>query len=267
MVTHGPNPSFAQKKIKIIMNNKKTIDFCHNLLSAYKAGKLGQTIMPEDSSPSFSDKEQELRLAYFTLPMALNYQRNSYKLWQSALKTYNDPETKFVFNIKQVSSKTESDIRKALLKYKLALQPNKHINTWVTIAKTIYNNWGSFENLTKATNNDFLSLRQLIQKDYKKSFPYLSGPKIFNYWSFIISTYGKVKLKNRDQIEIAPDTHITQCSVKLKVITKEEAETLTKDEISTRWRKILKDSGIDPIDMHPPLWFWSRNGFIFKLDI
>jgi len=249
------------------MNKKQILKFCYDLLSAYKTRKLGQTIMPEDSNPGFSDREQESRLAYFTLPMALNYQRDSYKLWQSALKTYNDPKTKFVFNIKQISLKTESSVRKALLKHKLALQPNKHINTWITIAKTIHKNWGSFENLIEATNNDFLILRQLVQKDYKKGFPYLSGPKIFNYWSFIISTYGKVKLKNRDQIEIAPDTHITQCSIKLKIITKGEAETLTKDKISARWRKILKDSGIDPIDMHPPLWFWSRNGFIFKIYI
>ena len=55
--------------------------------------------MPEDSSPKFSDEEQEMRIAYFTLPMALNYQRDSYKLWEAALKTYTDPETNFVFDL------------------------------------------------------------------------------------------------------------------------------------------------------------------------
>ena len=72
-------------------------------------------------------------------------------------------------------------------------------------------------------------------------------------------------LKNVEFIEIAPDTHVTQCSVKLGVITEKEAETLSKDAISNRWREVLKDSGIAPIEMHPPLWFWSRNGFIFKI--
>ncbi len=71
---------------------------------------------------------------------------------------------------------------------------------------------------------------------------------------------------NRDHIEIAPDTHITQCSVKLGVITAEDAIALTKDAISERWRELLKESSIDPIDMHPPLWFWSRNGFLFEID-
>lgn len=269
-----PQPSRARlsssryitRDILIKMNNKAIIKVCQNLLKAYENGKLGQTIMPEDSNPGFSDKDRELCLAYFTLPMALNYQRDSYKLWQSALKTFIDPETRFVFDVSEISLKTDAEIRKALLKHKLALQPNKHINTWRTITKTIKDNWGSFENFINFINGDFLKLKQTIQYDFKKGFPYLSGPKIFNYWSFIISNdkYGNVGLKNRDCIEIAPDTHITQCSVRLGVITQKEAETLSKDEISERWRKILKGSGINPIDMHPPLWFWSRNGFVFK---
>lgn len=246
--------------------NKDIIENCKKLIKAFKSGNLGQTIMPEDSNPGFSAKEQEFRIAYFTLPMALNYQRDSYKLWESTLKTYNDPETRFVFDVSSVSKATEDDVRKVLMKYKVALQPNKHVNTWRTISKTINDEWGTFGGFLEATNGNFLNLRQLVRIDHKKGFPYLSGPKIFNYWSFIISTYGRINLSNRDCIEIAPDTHIIQCSVKLGVITKDEAVSLKKDEISERWRMILKDSGIDPIDMHSPLWFWSRNGFIFDLN-
>lgn len=250
------------------MEQTETIRICLLLTDAYKSGKLGQTRMPEDSNPGFSNQEREMCLSYFTLPMALNYQRDSYKLWEAALKTFRDQDTRFVFDASQVSSKSEDEVRAALLKHRLALQPNKHVHTWRTIATTVKENWGSFENLMQqAADQDFLKLQQIVQKDFKKGFPYLSGPKIFNYWSFIISTYGKVPLKDRDQIEIAPDTHITQCSVKLGVITKEEAKKLSKNEISERWREVLRDSGIDPIDMHPPLWFWSRNGFLYTPEV
>lgn len=246
---------------------------CRALIEAFTSGKLGQTTMPEDSNPwslatgNMIGKlaDREMRLAYFTLPMALNYQRNSYALWEAAYKTFDDPETAFVFDIGTVSKSSEDNLRNALMKYKVALQPNKHVNSWMTIAKTIYQNWGSFENMFKATGMDFLKLWQTIKIDYKKGFPYLSGPKIFNYWSFIMSTYGGIPLANRDHIEIAPDTHITQCSVRLGVISAKEALVMTKDAVSERWRAALKGSGIDPIDMHSPLWFWSRNGFLFDL--
>lgn len=246
--------------------NSELINKCQKLLKAYKAGDLGQTVMPEDSNPGLESFDGESRIAYFTLPMALNYQRDSYKLWEAALRTFNDPETNFVFDVVKVSEASEEEVRQALMKYKLALQPNKHVNTWRTIARTIKDKWGSFTKFFEETADDFLALRKTIKKDHKKGFPYLSGPKIFNYWSFIISTYGGVNLINRDNIEIAPDTHITQCSVKLGVITEEEAEKLNKDAISEKWREALRGSGIDPIDMHPPLWFLSRNGFIYMLQ-
>ena len=96
---------------------------CRLLLSAFKTGGLGNTRMPEDSNPGFGPREVEQRLCYFTLPMALNYQRDSYKLWEAALKTYNDPVTQFVFDVKKICEVSEDEVRKALMKYKIALTP------------------------------------------------------------------------------------------------------------------------------------------------
>ncbi len=245
-------------------SKEKLIENCKKLLTAFGDGELGQTVMPEDSHPTFTNQEE--RLSYFTLPMALNYQRDSYKLWESALKTFKDKDTRMVFDIKWVANATEDELRKKLLKHKVALQPNKHIDSWKKISETLYSNWQTFERFFDSTENDFLELKKLIQVEHKKGFPYLSGPKIFNYWSFIISTYGKIPLTNRSYINIAPDTHVTQCSVKLGVITKKEAKSLTKDQISEIWRGLLAGTGIDPIDMHSPLWFWSRNDFLYEID-
>ncbi len=248
------------------MDKEEIFSKCKVLLEAYRLGKLGYMKMPEDSSPDFSEEQVETRLAYFTLPMSLNYQRDSYKLWESTLKTFNDPETRIIFDLKTSASLDEQKLRIYLTRYKIALQPNKHIATWQKIAKTVYENWGTLENLLREVDNDFLKLKEIVQTKFKKSFPYLSGPKIFNYWCFILQQYGKVKLKNSNLIEIAPDTHITQCSVILGVITKEEAESLPKEKISERWRELLQGTGINPIEMHPPLWFWSRNNFKYRID-
>ncbi len=250
----------------IAVNKEEIISKCRILLDAYKSGRLGYTRMPEDSNPGFSKDKHELQLAYFTLPMSLNYQRDSYKLWDSALNAFKDYECKIIFDVKESALMDSGKLRHFLLKHKVALQPNKHISTWQTISKTVFNNWSSFQGLLKSADNDYLKLKQIIQKEYKQGFPYLSGPKIFNYWCFILKSYGNVDLKNSEFIEIAPDTHVTKCSVLLGVIAKEEAEKLSKEQISERWRILLKGSGINPIDMHPPLWFWSRNDFKFKLD-
>lgn len=247
------------------MDKEAIISNCKKLLYAYKHWLLGIQTMPEDTSPVFKETETELRIAYFTLPMSLNYQRNSYKLWEAALKTYNNQETKKVFDIKLCATMPEELLRNYLIQYKIALQPNKHIKTWQTIAQTIFTKRGSFKKLFETADYDFLELKNMIQTDFKKDLPYISWPKIFNYRSFIIQKYGKIKLKNSEFISIAPDTHITKCSIILWVITETEANTLTKDSIAQKWLDILKWSWINPIDMHPPLWFWSRNNFQYTL--
>src|SRR3989344_9231431 len=157
------------------MDNKQIIKKCELLLEAYKQGKLGNCTMPEDSNPGFNENDAETRLVYFTLPMSLNYQRDSYNLWKSVLATYQDVETKKIFSIENSAKMSSEELRKLLSKYKIALQPNKHINTWQTIAKTIVKEWGSILNLIKSSDNDYLKLRDMIQKQQKKGFPYLSG--------------------------------------------------------------------------------------------
>jgi len=248
------------------MTRNKIIENCKKLLIAYQEWKLWYMKMPEDSNPWFSNDKKEACLCYFTLPMALNYQRNSYTLRESVLKTYLDSETKDVFDIKKSSEMKEDNLRKKLLKHKIALQPNKHIKTWQKIAITIYNNRWTLSNMLDTIDNDFLNLKEVIQHKYKSEFPYLSWPKIFNYRSFIIQVYWGITLLNSEFIDIAPDTHVTKCSVKLWIITQQESETLNKNEISKRWRELLHWTWITPISMHSPLWFRSRNGFMFEFE-
>lgn len=47
------------------------------LMQMHKQGLLGDEVMPEDANPNL-DKSSAENYLYFTLPMSLNYQRNSY---------------------------------------------------------------------------------------------------------------------------------------------------------------------------------------------
>lgn len=250
--------------MKPSISNKEIILKCRLILEAYSNGGLGDITMPEDCAPDFGD-DTESKLAFFTLPMALNYQRNSTVLWQSALLTWGDKDTRDVFDLGAVSKMTEEELRERLIKHKLALQPNKHINSWYRISCTVYENWGSFKAFLNAMQNDYLELRNCIQGSMKSGFPYLAGPKLFNYWCYVLMRYCGVPLKNRELVEIALDSHVIRCSVLLGVITQEEANSLSKEAIYAKWRSVLEGSGINPIDLHSPLWFWSRNGFLLEV--
>ena len=112
-------------------------------------------------------------------------------------------------------------------------------------------------------DNDVDKIREFIQVKNKKKFPYLSGTKICNYWLYVIYQYTDRKYKNIDHLTVAPDTHVCKATLKLGLISNEEFNSSNVQSIVIkRWQEILKDTKYKPIDVHTPLWLWSRNGFI-----
>ena len=244
------------------MTKEQKLKKIENLYNAYKEGKLGGEFMPEDENPNLEKSSKE-NFNYFTLPMALNYQRNSYKLWESAKKTYIDPETNFIFNTKNVINSSFEDVQRALIKYRLALQKDKQTQIWIKLCNTIETILnGDIRNLFKINNFDVNKIRKYMQIDHKKDFPYLSGNKLCNYWMYVIYQYTNINYINREALTIAPDIHVLRSSVKLEIITQKEFESSNAQILCiNNWNEILKGTKFTPIDIHTPLWLWGRSGF------
>lgn len=144
------------------MQKKKMLDTIENLIHMHQNGELGGEVMPEDANPNF-DKASLENYLYFTLPMALNYQRNSYTLWKSALKTYNDVDTRFVFEPKQCLEKSFEEVQQALTKYKVALQRQKQTEIWLKLCETFVDLFdGDIRRLFDINENSVDKIRQYI---------------------------------------------------------------------------------------------------------
>lgn len=232
-----------------------------DLLQLYNDGKLGGEKMPEDENPRLDAASRENAL-FFTLPMSLNYQRNSYKLWESANKTYRDATTTDCFYPEKVVAMPDSDLKQSLQKHKVALQPNKQPAIWKTICATIHQQFNNdIRNLFIQENYSVQKIKHYISKN-KASFPYLGGNKIVNYWLYVIEQYTNVQFADRENITVAPDTHVIQASHKLGIIQEHELSRHDiQDIVSSRWNEILSDMNYCPIDIHTPLWLWSRGKF------
>lgn len=239
----------------------QVLDKVYALLEAYKTGRLGGEKMPEDENPALEKSSCENYL-YFTLPMSLNYQRNSYTLWECANKTFMDKDTADVFNTKAVLTMDEQQLREKLTKYKVALQPNKQPIIWRTLCETIENNLaGDIRKLFSDNGYSVCQIKEYISKN-KKQFPYLGGNKICNYWLYVMEQYTDVKFVDRKNITVAPDTHVIQASERLGVIAPGEiAQSNVQEIVASRWQELLKDTDLVPIDVHTPMWLWSRGKF------
>ncbi|BFH63467.1 hypothetical protein [Paenibacillus azoreducens] len=231
------------------------------LILLHQQGKLGGEKMPEDEHPPL-DPSSAANYHYFTLPMALNYQRNSYALWESAHRTFNDPDTMDVFDPAAAAAMDAEELREKLLKHKVALQPNKQPAVWRTLCVTIMDQLdGDLRNLFRQNGNSVRRIKQHMMQ-HKKSFPYLGGDKIMNYWLYVMKQYTDADFPDRECITVAPDTHVLQSSAKLGIITEEEAAGPKARELAaSRWEEMLQGSGLCPIDIHTPMWLWSRSKF------
>lgn len=222
----------------------------------YKNGKI-PTLSEHEVHPDLEPGSRE-RYLYFTLPPCINFQRQSPSMWRSALKTYDDPETNYLFFPEKVVLVEREKIQKDLAKHKLSLQRNKHTDIWMAISRTLHDFFQSDpRNLLSLGDYDVQKILNIIQNEKKRYFPYLSGPKMANYWLYIVTKFTNAKLKNMSFISIIPDTHVLQSTVKLglapNIVTPMAAEKL--------WNELLRDSDLSPVELHPVLWNWSRNNF------
>lgn len=226
-------------------------------MNEWKAGNIKQEHQHE-VNPGLERGSRENYL-YFVMTCSLNFQRVSPNTWKSALETWNDPETNFVFFPEKVVMVTDEKLRQSLLKHKLALQPNKHIDIWKRISATWHNHFNDDpRELISRGENDVIKILDIVCVQMKKDFPYLSGPKLSNYFLFILLHYSDLQLKNTYEISIIPDTHIMQSTVQLGILPKEK---MKPKEVEAAWKELLKETKYSPVDFHSILWNWSRSGF------
>jgi len=247
------------------MNDAEILKRALRLLAAYENGELGGERMPEDANPGLATGSQEQAL-YFTLPMALNYQRSAYALWESAEAAWNDVECRNVFFPEYVVCMDDDELRGKLLKHRLALQPNRHPAIWRRLSETFVEDFGGdVRRLFTDCRNSVESVRIYFSQN-KKRLPYLGGEKILNYWMYVMERRGVVKFTDRKKITVAPDTHVIQSSIRLGLISQEEADRSDVRAVTAdRWECLLAGCDCAPIDFHTPMWLWSRSSFKVKI--
>lgn len=244
-------------------NNATFLKSVNTLVQMHENGLLGGDILPEDVLIGVVTEEEMMNV--LTLAMALNYQRNSYKLWESVVKAYQDSYTKWIFEPTLAAYSNIEQLREALLLHRVGLQPNRHPEIWQRVARGIVESSEkrNVQGLVESVQSDIAPLKAMMQGSRKSDFPYLSGPKIFNYWLYVLESYTNVLWKSRELITIAPDTHILKATVKLGLCTEEVLNGGADDRqaVAAAWETALAGSGLSPIDVHTPLWLWSRAGF------
>jgi hypothetical protein len=236
------------------------------LYEAYmKTGIFGKKEMPEDILPTGMIKGSREHMLFITFTVAIDYLRNAEELWESARRTYEDPETRYLFYPEKVYETSFEKIKDDIKKHNLSWRFKKDVSTWKILGTTFWEKWkGDPLNFIKECNYDAeLIWRELQNKNY----PNLKGPKIGPLWIRMLKDNIGLELKNLDKIPIPVDTHVIRATLATGVIRGKFKTTRDKiikytQEVWFESFKKLQNEGIDliPLNMDKPLWYLSKNG-------
>jgi hypothetical protein len=150
--------------MSIIIDNergKKVAELLYNSFST--TGIHGRTDMPEDITPNSVVRGSLNHIFFITLTVSIDYQRDASSLWASSRKSFDDPETRYLFDPKLLHETPFRKIVEDMQKYKLSKKPQKDANIWQTVGVTFYKKWeGDPRNFLKNCNRDSSLILKLL---------------------------------------------------------------------------------------------------------
>lgn len=228
-------------------------------------GILGDRFMPEDLVPEGMSAGSSEHALFLTLAVSIDYMRNADLLWAAARSTYEDPETRYLFNpILTVSTGVDKVIND-LGKYKLVKKPHKDSQIWMTICRTLCRHFnGKVEPLLAEGRWCGPEIIELIRgRTYRYGFPNLKGMKIVPLWVRMLNDNWKGhEFLQMDEVELPVDVHTAAATVMLGCIRGNYQGKFSHFSklVHEAWRLGCRNTSVYPLQLDEPLWHLSRNG-------
>ncbi|BDC36060.1 MAG: hypothetical protein EF806_03135 [Candidatus Methanoliparum thermophilum] len=270
--------------MSIVIDNqrgKKVAELLYNSFSTM--GIHGRTDMPEDITPNSVVRGSLDHILFITLTVSIDYQRDALSLWESSRKTFDNPETRYLFDPKLLHETPFRKIVDDMQKYKLSKKPQKDANIWRTVGVTFYTKWeGDPRNFLKNCNWDSPLILERLRKDTHlyngrlvPDYPYLRGSKIGPLWLRMLrDNVGITQLRNLEKVPIPVDIHVARATLTTGVVrgSIEIRSNKMFEYIRKAWFESVKGLSVKnrpmiALDVDEPLWHLSKYGCSYRNKI
>ena len=253
---------------------KKVAKLLYN--SFLTMGIHGRTYIPEDRTPNGVINGSLEHILFITLTVSINYKRDTPSLWDSSRKTFNDPETRYLFDPELLHETPLEKIVEDMQRYNLSQKPQQDADIWRTVGVTFYEKWGGDpRNFLKDCNWDSSLIVKHLRTDThldngesSPDYPYLRSPRIRPLWLMMLrDNAGIVQLRNLETIPILVDIHVARATLATGIVKGQFKGTL--DELSEDIRKAwfgsvnelsTKNRSMIALDLDQPLSHLSEYG-------
>jgi len=263
--------------MSIIIDGERGKKVAELLYTSFSTNGIhGRTDMPEDITPNGVVRGSLDHIFFITLTVSIDYQRDAPSLWASSRKTFEDPETRYLFDPKLLHETPREKIIEDMQKYGLSKKPRKDAYIWRTVGVTFYKKWGGDpRNFLQSCNWDSpVILRRLREDTHLRNgraisdYPYLRGPKIGPLWLRMLrDNVGITELKNLDKVPIPVDVHVARATLATGIVRGQFRGRLDEafEYIRKAWFESVKGLSVRnremiALDVDEPLWHLSKYG-------
>jgi hypothetical protein len=212
--------------------------------------------------------------------VAIDYQRDANTLWRVSRKTYEDPQTSYLFNPEFLHLNPPRKIAKDMQKHGLSKKSQKDAHIWQTVGVTFYKKWNGrpkeflkscgwyAPEILKRLKSDTHLYNQKPVADY----PYLLGDKIGPLWLRMLRD--NVRMKELEGLRFVPipvDVHVARASLTTGVVRGRFEGRLSDifELIRKAWFKSVGGQTVDgrqmiALDVDEPLWHLSKYGCKYR---
>lgn len=270
--------------MSIVIDSKKGAEVAQLLYDSFTTvGIHGHKESPEDLTPTGVERGSLEHVLFMTLTVSIDYQRDAPSLWKVSRQTFQDPETRYLFDPGRLHQITLQKIVKDMQKYKLSRKPENDAKTWRTVSLAFHHKWrGDPRNFIRDCNWDSSVILERLKKKTRlhdgksvSDYPYLGGPKIGALWLRMLrDNVGISELRNLDKVPIPVDIHVARATLATGVVRgdfKSDLGHLFK-HIREAWFMSTKGLNLEAepmiaLDVDEPLWHLSKYGCTKRNDI
>lgn len=245
-------------------------------------GIFGYNVMPEDALPIWNSdltnsgikRGSYEHLMFITMVVSIDYQRNADQLWDAGRKTFENEQTRWLFNPEMVVNKSYDETLESMKIHKLSKKPQKDADIWFRVSKSFLDIYDSNPmNLIKECDYDaFRIYKKKFDPTFKRCFPYFSGDKIFPLWIRMLHDNVGLELRNLNQIPIPVDVHIARATLSTSCLTGKYLGTISSvsSKVDETWKKtmeLIEHPKLKyKLQLDEPLWHLSRHGCRLRGD-
>jgi hypothetical protein len=247
------------------------------LFQAFRtSGILGRKEMPEDILPIGMQRGSLDHILFITLTVSIDYQRDADALWKASRMTYENKNSRYLFDPRSLHEHLPRTIISDMQKYHLSKKATKDAEIWRTVGVTFYKKWGGNpRNFLADCGWDAINIlyrlkigQHLYNNRLRNDYPYLRGDKIGPLWLRMLrDNVGLNKIINLDKVPIPVDIHVARATLALGIVKGNYNDSLAAiyENIRQAWFESVKGLKVDrrsmiALDVDEPLWHLSRYG-------